>query len=91
MLGGDQVGERLTASALFFLDSTSLMEPAARNCIPLPAGDQRRRVRITGRRKLNLAATRKRRRTDEEIDNLASFSPFHTTLHCVFTHCNEIP
>ena len=49
------------------------MALAARNSVLLPEGDHRKRVRKTGRRKLNLAAMGKGKNIDG--DSLASFSP----------------
>ena len=49
------------------------MALAARNSVLLPEGDHRKRVRKTGRKKLNLAAMGKGRSIDG--DNRASFSP----------------
>ena len=52
------------------------MAPAARNSVLLPEGDHRKRVRKTGRRKLNLAALGKEGALKE------------TTLHhSLLLHC----
>ena len=64
------------------------MALAARNSVLLPEGDHRKRVRKTGRRKLNLAAMGKEKNIDG--DNL------HHSLLCIVIHSkptqgNKIP